>query len=166
MLAGLIAFRRMFRGQYWLEVFVLSAHTVLEEEFSALRRCVELIEPDRVQLNTVTRPPAEPYAMGLSPQRMAEIAERFNPPAEVIAQYRAGGDRAESSAGCDEILDLLRRRPCTTADIADGLGMHRNAVLKCVERLVSQELVAPERVENVLYYSAARRSETFAPRGP
>jgi wyosine [tRNA(Phe)-imidazoG37] synthetase (radical SAM superfamily) len=155
MLAGLIAFRRVFRGQYWLEVFVLSAYTVFDEELNALRRCVELIEPDRMQLNTVTRPPAEPYAIGLSPQRMAEIARRFDPPAEVIAEYRAGRDPAESFAGCDEILDLLRRRPCTTADIADGLGMHRNEVLKCVDRLVSQELVAPERVEDALYYRAA-----------
>jgi wyosine [tRNA(Phe)-imidazoG37] synthetase (radical SAM superfamily) len=165
MLAGLIAFRRTFRRQYWLEVFVLSAYTVFDEELSALRRCIELIEPDRVQLNTVTRPPAEPYAIGLSPQRMAEIASRFDPPAEVIAEYRAGRDAAESSGGCDEILDLLRRRPCTTADIADGLGMHRNEVLKCLDRLVSQELVASERVENALYYRAARGSETFAPRG-
>jgi wyosine [tRNA(Phe)-imidazoG37] synthetase (radical SAM superfamily) len=156
----------MFRGQYWLEVFVLSAYTVFEDELRGLRRCIELIEPDRVQLNTVTRPPAESYAIGVSRERLAEIAKRFDPPAEVIAEYRAGHDRTESAAGCDEILDLLRRRPCTTADIADGLGRHRNEVLKCIDQLVSHELVVPERVENVLYYRAAREAETSAPRAP
>ena len=29
-----------------------------------------------------------------------------------------------------EVLELLRRRPCTLEDVAAGLGMHRNEALK------------------------------------
>ncbi|MEZ4568258.1 MAG: hypothetical protein R2860_15300 [Desulfobacterales bacterium] len=29
-----------------------------------------------------------------------------------------------------EILDMLGRRPCTLADIAGGLGLHQNEVIK------------------------------------
>ena len=59
MLSGLVTFRRNFPGQYWLEVFLLSQETCEERELANIRRCVDAIRPDRVQLNTVTRPPAE-----------------------------------------------------------------------------------------------------------
>ena len=62
MLEGLIQFRRQFVGQYWLEVFLVARLHDHGAHLAAIRRCVDLIKPDRVQLNTVTRPPAESCA--------------------------------------------------------------------------------------------------------
>lgn len=162
MLGGLIAFRQTFRGQYWLEVFVLSACTAFDEELDALRRCIELIEPDRVQLNTATRPPAEPYAIGLASKRMARIAKRLHPRAEVIAEYRTDPLPPESFAGRDEVFNLLRRRPCTISDIADGLRMHRSEVLKCVDYLVLRGVVETIRVGRTVYCRAVNHSRASA----
>lgn len=36
---------------------------------------------------------------------------------------------------------MLRRRPCTVADIAQGLGAHINEVAKAVHHLLSQGLI-------------------------
>lgn len=140
-LAGLIAFRRRFSGQYWLEVFLVGAYSALAPELASIRRCVDLIKPDRVQLNTVTRPPAETYAIAVSGDRLRQIAPTFSPPAEVIADFRAGEVRGDGQAGRAEILGLLRRRPCSTEDIAAGLNMHRTEVLKHVEALAAEGLV-------------------------
>jgi len=122
MLDGLIAFRREFRGEYWLEVFVVGAYTAIGGELAKAAKCVDRIKPDRIQLNTVTRPPAEKYALGVSPGRLAELASTFRLPAEVIADFRGVHRQAEFVAGRKEILDMLRRRPCSIDDIADGLG--------------------------------------------
>jgi wyosine [tRNA(Phe)-imidazoG37] synthetase (radical SAM superfamily) len=135
MLAGLVSFRRRFRGQYWLEVLLVDPYTTSERELADIRHCVELIRPDRVQLNTVTRPPAEGYARPVSAARLAEIADTFQPAAKVIAEHQAGGAVSLPPCGREEVLDLLRRRPCTATDVADGLGMHPAEVVKLLEAL-------------------------------
>jgi wyosine [tRNA(Phe)-imidazoG37] synthetase (radical SAM superfamily) len=154
MLAGLVVFRREFRGDYWLEVFVLGAYTAINADFAELVKCVNFIGPDRVQLNTVTRPPAESFAIGISRQRLAELAGMFHPPAEVIADFRGVQGRAEFAASREDILDLLRRRPCSTEDIADGLGMHGNEVVKHVEHLSAEGRLRETRTGGRLYYRA------------
>jgi len=154
MLAGLVDFRRAFRGDYWLEVTVLGAYTAIQADFAKLVRCASLIGPDRVQLNTVTRPPAESYAIGISRQRLTELARMFDPPAEVIADFRDVHAHAEFAASREDVLDLLRRRPCSMEDIAGGLGMHRNEVVKYIEDLNAEGLLRQTRTEGRLHYRA------------
>ena len=150
MLAGLADFRREFRGDYWLEVFVLGAYTAIKAESAKLAECAKLIGPDRVQLNTVTRPPAESFAIGISRERLTKLARMFNPSAEVIADFRGVHGQAEFAASREDILDLLRRRPCSMDDIANGLGMHRNEVVKYVEHLSAEGLLLQTQTEGRL----------------
>ena len=155
MLDGLIQFRREFRGSYWLEVFVLGGSTAVSAEFSRIVECVNRIQPDRVQLNTVTRPPAESSAVGVPSGQLAKLASEFDPPAEVIAEYDALDQQPDFVASRGEILDLLRRRPCSIGDIAGGLGMHRNEVVKYVEELSAEGLLEESPVGEVTYFKAA-----------
>ena len=109
MLEGLCTFRRQFGGEFWLEIMLLADITDTDEEVARLAEHVERILPGRVQLNTAVRPPAESSAMAVAPERMDQLATRFRPPAEVIAQFRhlpAGGELA---ANRQSILALLRR---------------------------------------------------------
>jgi wyosine [tRNA(Phe)-imidazoG37] synthetase (radical SAM superfamily) len=156
MLAGLVAFRRRFSGQYWLEVFLLSGYTTFEQELADLRHCVDLIAPDRVQLNTVIRPPAEDYALAVSRARLEEIAATFSPPAEVIAEFHSAAALEAGKASREDILELLRRRPCSVDDLVGGLGLHRNEVLKCVEHLTTAGLVEGSQVGGGFFYRATQ----------
>lgn len=141
MLAGLIDFREEYYGQYWLEVFLLAGHTAIESEIGRIAECVRRIKPDRVQLNTATRPTAEDYAVMVDRKRMAELAERYEPPAEVIADFRGVHAESDFMATRDTVLQMLQRRPCSVEDIADGLGIHRNEAIKYVEQLLACGLV-------------------------
>jgi biotin operon repressor len=134
---------------------------------AAIRRCVDLIGPDRIQLNTVTRPPAERYATAVPRARLHELAASFSPPAEVIAEFHSPPSSRAGHADLDEILRLLRRRPCSTDDIADGLGMHRNEVLKWVEHLERQGLVEVTSVAGQCYYRpSGQAAQAGGVRGP
>ena len=152
MLEGLIDFRQAFQGQYWLEVFLLDGYTAMEAEVAKLATCVDLIRPDRIQLNTVSRPPAEGYAVGLSQERMVALAGLLRPRAEVISDSRDSRGHDEFSSSREEILNLLRRRPCSIEDIADGLGMHVNEVLKYLEGLTSLEALDWASVNGKIFY--------------
>lgn len=136
MVEGLIDFRGAFTKEMWLEVLLVDNLTATESAVADLAKWAARIQPDRVQLNTVTRPPAERSAGGVSHEALTRFASLFTPAAEVIADYAGIHERPEFSGGRDAILDLLHRRPCSVDDIADGLGMHRNEVVKYVEELM------------------------------
>jgi len=154
MLDGLIAFRKEFAGEYWLEIMLLAGYTAIEAELAKIVGCVEMIRPDRVQLNTVARPPAESFAVGVSPRRMSELAGMFDPPAEVIADFSGVGEQHEFATSREEILNMLRRRPCCIDDLAGGLGVHRNEAIKHVEELAAEGLLEPVLMGSKPYYRA------------
>ncbi len=160
MLEGLIDFRNEYHGEYWLEVFLLAGHTVVNSEISKIAECVRRIKPDRVQLNTATRPTAEDYAVTVDARRMADLAARFEPPAEVIADYRGVHAQSEFEAGRESVLEMIQRRPCSLEDIADGLGMHRNQAIKYIEELNAEGLLEKRSSGGKLFYKGRHQPET------
>ncbi len=154
MLRGLVEFRSVYQGKYWLEVFMLGGYTTIEPDLAHLVACVAQVKPDLVQLNTVTRPPAEEFATAVPYERMQEIARMFTQPAEVITDYHGQHEEVEFVASMADVLSLLQRRPCTIADIADGLGMHRNEVVKYVQELLAQGKLERQSTGGTTYYAA------------
>jgi len=146
MLEGLIAFRDEYRGQYWLEVFLLGGHTAIPADARKIADCVSRIKPDRVQLNTVTRPPAEDSTVAVPHRHLRELAALFCPAAEVITDFRGVHVEEGFVATRQAVLQLLQRRPCSADDIAQGLGIHRSEAAKHVQELLAQGLV--ERVSS------------------
>ena len=86
----------------------------------------------------------------------AEIAHEFTPAAEVIAEFHTTHEAFLSHAGSEAILELLRRRPCTTEGIADGLGIHRHEAIKCVEQLAAEGHVEEQWIAGNCYWKATR----------
>ena len=165
LLSGLAAFRDQFHGAYWLEVLLLDGHTAIENELEKLARHVDRLQPDRVQLNTVSRPPAESFASGVPPERMEKLAAKFSPPAEVIASHHVRGAGSLHAAAEDAIIEMLRRRPCTLEDIADGLGLHRNEVIKHIQKLTSQRVLTQSRLGHEVYYDVTENTRKKASDG-
>ncbi len=152
MVEGLVAFRQEYGGQYWLEVFLLGGVTGVRAEAEAIGRVVRRIGPDRVQLNTVSRPPAEEFAFPVRPEEMARLAPLIAENAEVVADYQHVHEQPAFAARGEDVMALLRRRPCTTEDIASGLGMHRNEVVKYVEQFLAENRLDSEKRGHRTYY--------------
>jgi len=152
MLQGLIDFRREYKGAYWLEVFLLAGHNIIQSDLQRIVDCVKRIKPDRVQLNTATRPTAEEYAYRVDQSRLEKICHLFDPLAEVIADYHGVHEQNDFKSGNESILEMILRRPCSIGDISDGLSMHRNEVIKYVENLVAQGQAESSIVNGQIYY--------------
>ena len=155
---GLVASRETCRGQYWLEVFLLAGYTAIEAEVKKLAQYAALIKPDRIQINTVTRLPAESVVAGVSREQLAELARLFDPPAEVVADYHHVHEQVQFSVSREEILSLLRRRSCSIDGIAQGLSMHPNEVVKYVEALQAEKVVETTCTSGKCYYKTADRN--------
>ncbi len=135
---GLAEFTRRFPGPVWLEVLLLQGVTGMPAHVEKIAALVKRIAPARIQLNTVCRPPAEEFAYPLSGEDLLSLKEFFPGHVDVITEDRS--DRPDASAFSEsrgkDILALLRRRPCTSADVADGLGIHVTEALKRLNTLV------------------------------
>ena len=154
MLEGLIKFRQQFSGQYWLEVFILARINDSEAEIQKLANCIKLIKPDKVQVNTVSRPPAEPFAKAIDKETLKIIAERLADNAEVIADFQTDHTQPEFAARAENVLEMLKRRPCSLKDISAGLGIGQDEVIKYIEELLEQGKIRPKQQEQSLYYVA------------
>jgi wyosine [tRNA(Phe)-imidazoG37] synthetase (radical SAM superfamily) len=155
---GQNAFRRQFRGELWMEVFLVEGMNSTPSEVSRIASLAGEIKPDRIQLNTAVRPPAEGFAEPVSMDRMLSLCHLFDPNAEVIAEFKLEKD-SKMQINKETILSMLRRRPCTASQIASGFGMHINEVAKYLGNLISSGQIREERRNNTLYYAAARRKD-------
>jgi wyosine [tRNA(Phe)-imidazoG37] synthetase (radical SAM superfamily) len=166
LVSGLEQFRREFTGQYWLEVMLLAGHTALPAHVRKIAGWVRRIRPDRVQLNTATRPPCEEFAVPVPPARLEQLARLFRPKAGIIAAYRPSEKPGPGGADQKAVLALLRRRPCTAEDVAGGLSLRAVEAAKHLADLEANGLVIRQRHGQGVYYEAAGRKSVLIPKAP
>jgi wyosine [tRNA(Phe)-imidazoG37] synthetase (radical SAM superfamily) len=112
------------------------------------------IAPDRIQLNTAVRPPAEEFVTALPNEQMAALMHLFQPTAEIIADFSTPRSKPMQTNAA-AILDMLKRRPCTARQIADAFGLHVNEVSKYFGRLMKENKIRAERKKEEVYYRPA-----------
>lgn len=156
-LDGLIQLRREYQGAYWLEVFLIQGVNTTDEELGNITDCIKQIQPDRIQLNTVTRPPTEDSALAVAQEHLHQIAEQFSrqglsPIVEIIAGSTDHSEGGGFKGRIEDILTMLKRRPCTAEDIARGLKMHRHEACKYAEILLSEGKISEKRVNSQIFY--------------
>ena len=139
MVEGLAEFTTRFPGEVWLEVLLLADVTGIPSEVKKIAALVKRIAPACVQLNTVSRPPAEESASPLSTEQMLAMRGLFPGRVDIISESRQTGPHtpALSNARDEDILALLSRRPCTCEDVAGGLGIHVTEAVKHLEPLIA-----------------------------
>jgi wyosine [tRNA(Phe)-imidazoG37] synthetase (radical SAM superfamily) len=152
---GMVALRRQFHGAIWLEVMMLGGVTATVDQAARLARLAATIEPDRVHLNTVVRPPAETYALPAPRNKLEVLCEAFGPHAEVIAEPLPQPDTPYTAAASEAVLEILRRRPCTVGDLAAALGAPSPVVVKTLETLLALRAVSVRICERQIFYSIA-----------
>ena len=155
-ISGLIQFRKQYRGQMWLEVLFCRGVNDGKEEIEKFKGVMKRIQPDRVQLNTPVRPPAEQFAFPLTLAQLEEIKERLGEKVEIISEFAAPLGGELNSVKDTEILNLIKRRPCTAEDISKVLGLHLNEVVKYLEKLLQEGGVHYRMYEHRGYYEGVQ----------
>ena len=103
-----------------------------------LKKAISEISPDKIQLNTVVRPPAEKSALPLSLQEMEKICKFFGEKAEIVAEFDKTQDKPVSQDLKDAILEMVARRPLTLMDMSKSLGKHKNELIKYCDILLKE----------------------------
>ncbi len=153
---GLTLFQQEFKGEIWLELFILPGYNNHHEELNHLKTALARIQPQRVQLNTLDRPGT---VEGLTPasheelQRIADFLGGSNieiiaepPERQNIQSYRDDRENA--------IMGTLMRRPCTLDDLSRILGIHINEINKYLAVLEEDDKIEAVRQERGFFYQA------------
>ena len=151
MIQGLKDFRREFSGEIWLEVMLVRGMN--DEEAELIARAAESTEPDRIQLNTVVRPPAEPV-QALSEEEMRRMLEIF-PGSELIPDW----DWSVPACIRDRLHDLLFGRPCTLEEISRHLEIDGSDAIKYCKIMEKDRLISRRLHRGKLYFYAVDKSE-------
>lgn len=154
LVGGLSAFRDEFSGQIWLEVFLVEGLNTDIAEIERIKGLIRRIRPDKVQLNTAVRPTAEPGVRRVDVRRLEKIANRIGGGCEVVADFSQRRIRGQIEGKAEDILSMLKRRPCCLDDICSGLGIHRQEALKCIIELQNRGVIISEAREGKTYFKA------------
>ena len=152
---GLILLRKEYAGPIWLEVFLIDSVNTTEEQIEKFAEVIGRIRPDKVQLNSVARPTAEAGISKISVEKMRKIAkklEKLSINCEIIADFVPKGDQKETGSNVEDILSILRRRPCSADDICRGLSIHKNEAMKYLGELLDEGAIEGEEKNGVVFY--------------
>jgi wyosine [tRNA(Phe)-imidazoG37] synthetase (radical SAM superfamily) len=154
MVDGLAAFSGQFRRLVWLEVMLVDGINATEREVRKIAALARRIRPSRVQLNTVSRPPAEGCVRAVPAEQLSRLAQCFGGSVEIISDVgsRDPAGSWDDTVSDTSILALLSRRPCTADGVAAGLGLHIQVAAKRLDALAKSGAVVVQRRDEKSYY--------------
>ena len=149
---GLVEFRKVYKGQIWLEILFCKGVNDGREELLRMKNVVDRVRPDRIHLNTVVRPPSEKWAVPLSQKEMEEIQAFFGEKASIISEFDRHPPAVTEKDIKEEILKILKRRPLSVTDLSKGMGIRESEIEKYVQPLVSEGKIRARIFGGSTYY--------------
>jgi len=149
---GLVKFREVFHGQIWLEIMLVKGMNDRPAHLKKLKEAAVRIRPDKIQLNTVVRPPAEKSSRPLGRRELEKIRPLFGAAAEIIADFRKKERDAAAVDIEDAVIAMVGRRPVTSRDISLSLGVSAGAVRRTLRRLLDKGAVKVSTHRGSTYY--------------
>lgn len=154
-IAGYQTFRAMFSGTLWMEVFLVPGLNTRPEEVAKIAALARAVQPDKIQLNTAVRPPAEAFVRPLPLPDLHALAALFDPLAEVIAEFRGQPGAARAMDG-HALLALLRRHPATAEDLVAMTDRPLNEIAPILQALLDSGRVWLDANHAPGHYRATR----------
>jgi wyosine [tRNA(Phe)-imidazoG37] synthetase (radical SAM superfamily) len=152
LIEGLINLGKSQGPRVWLEVLLLRGINDAQGQIEKFETYIEKIKPEKIQLNTVVRPPVEGYAKPLSYARLKEVQNFLGPRAEIISPSSRENAQPIGSVIASEIRAMVARRPCTAEDIAQCLGLSLEETIHFLNELIQSKRVNYELFNQQGFY--------------
>jgi len=149
---GLKQLRAEFDGLMYLEVILLAGINDTEEEMKALKPLIRQVEPEKIQLNTVVRPPADVFAKALDSKRLEEIKLFLGERAEIVVDIGAEQGAMARDTKTKGLLEMVRRRPLRLKDIANSMGLSIDEVESMVKGLLIKGYLRRQDHSGEIFY--------------
>ena len=149
---GLREFSQEFKGSIWLEIMLVKGVNDSPSHIRKLKEAIAKIKPEKVQINTVIRPPAEKNARPLSLKDLEKIKNILDENCEIIAEFSRETQKSIPENLKGAILSLIQRRPVTLADISVSLGKSKNEIIRSLDSLLAEGKIKPVSHKGLKYF--------------
>jgi len=163
---GLMDLRREYPGSLFLEVVLLAGFNDSDSEIEGLKRVIDQISPDKIQLNTVVRPPADSRAIPLDRRRLEDIKSFFGAKAEIAAHTPFEEQEVEYDFPAKTVLEMIKRRPVRDIDIANVLNMRLGEVEGLIKGLLLKGLIRKHKHSGDVFYRIPQTNHVSATKAP
>lgn len=134
-LEGLRDFLREYKGKVWLEILFCDGFNDGEEELAKLARAVKELDLEKIQLNTVSRPPAISQARPVSPEKLFQIKEMLGSRAELVEDVITAERESLERNLLRKVAGALRYGHSTLEELSRTLGLSAHEIIKILARL-------------------------------
>ncbi|MBN1550054.1 radical SAM protein [bacterium] len=154
---GLKQLRKKYQNTLWLEILLCKGINDSAKDLELMKKLLQEINPDAIQMNTVFRPGTDPDLKPLSEAELSTI-QRFLGYPESPRPAIIGGipvQESPESLPTKRIREILQRRPSTVDDLANGLQVSLTTVRQVIHRLSKNESLIATNKNGQIFYSLA-----------
>lgn len=120
-IGGLVAFRRMFEGQLWVEVMLVKGINDTEQALSDIAGALSCIRPDQVHLNVPIRPPAEEWVEPPDDEGLIRAMAILGEVAPIVTPADGTFELVEDMSVVQAVIEIIRRHPMRETKLVETL---------------------------------------------
>ncbi|TKJ23190.1 MAG: radical SAM protein [Promethearchaeota archaeon Loki_b32] len=143
LIKGFIDFRKIFKGKFWIEVMLMKGINDTKEELLKIKEKLDLIKPDRIDINVPIRPPVEKWVKIPDKNIISLLNAIFGDYTNIFFPEE-GTFKIYSSNFENEILSILKRHPMRQKQIIETFsssGFSKNVVISNLKKLKSENKI-------------------------
>ncbi len=146
--AGMLKFKRKYNKPLIIEILIVKTLNDTEEEIAKLNEYLLKLQPTRIDIGTIDRPPAF-NVKPVSYEELLHISHLFDSSLPIYIASRKKAKMRTSSYSEEEILDTLSKRPLTPEDITALFDQNSQ---KRLQMLLETGKIKKVEANGVLFY--------------
>jgi wyosine [tRNA(Phe)-imidazoG37] synthetase (radical SAM superfamily) len=159
-LDGLQRFRSEYTGQLWLEILIVKNINDKLTEYQALAEAVQTFQPDRIQLNTISRPAGtgariQPVAR----RELIKLQTLLGDKAESIASFKGHAKAKNNEQIAQAVYELLKIRACTIQGMSGSIGISAVELQAHINRFIKNGRIQAITFQGETYYKIPTENE-------
>jgi len=150
---SLVKIRKIYSNELLIEIFIVPGINDNDVELKKIKKALDQIQPNNVQLNTLDRPGTETWVCSMEEKKLSEIASYlYN--AEVIKHFNSKFNlsRFSENSYSKNLLNALKRRPCTKEDILRITGIEKKELRKYLNLLIEKGRIKEKKMKRGVFY--------------
>ena len=145
------AFRREYAGELSVEVFIVDGINSDAASARKIAALVETIEPDRIDINTAVRPPADPDVKAAPEECLQSLIGIFGSKASITAAFKPQKNRSLEISE-EALLGVIKRHPATCAQLAREFNLPQDRMYSKLRVLVAEGILREDNRGDEAYY--------------
>jgi len=140
---GFKSFKKIFKGQFWIEVMLIRGVNDSKEELLKIKEKIDLINPDRIDINVPIRPPVEKWVKIPDKNTLSILNEVFIDYSNINFPEE-GKFRVYSLNFEDELISILERHPMRQDQIIETFSsptFNKNEIISQLKKLKFQKKI-------------------------